>query len=232
MSAHYRHLRVVIVCLFVCACLAPFALAAGKKGKSSAASRRARAEKGDKNKKSRKAKESQTRRDKKGRRLARRDDDDPPRSRRGRKAVAKRDRQPVKRQRESADEEVGGRQADGQEREAEVKVNYPIVPDRIEVIEHGSDKARVFQTLQVQRLNLMANAQHVSNRRLSVAIDETRVTEIQEALAKRGYLTELPTGSWDQFTYEAMRRFQTEHKVDVTGYPTAHSLKLLGLTSW
>jgi hypothetical protein len=73
---------------------------------------------------------------------------------------------------------------------------------------------------------------HLVVRRLSVAIDETRVTEIQEALAKRGYLTELPTGSWDQFTYEAMRRFQTEHKVDVTGYPTAHSLKLLGLTSW
>ena len=41
-----------------------------------------------------------------------------------------------------------------------------------------------------------------------------------------------PTGLYDEATVEAMRQFQTMSRIDVTGYPTAHSLKRLGLTHW
>jgi hypothetical protein len=37
------------------------------------------------------------------------------------------------------------------------------------------------------------------------------------------------TGEYDDATIEAMRRFQTQQKIPVTGYPTAHALKRLGL---
>ena len=63
-------------------------------------------------------------------------------------------------------------------------------------------------------------------------IESKRVIEIQEALAQKGFYTGPPTGTYDEATFDAMRRFQISNRIDVTGYPTAHALKRLGLTNW
>jgi hypothetical protein len=69
-------------------------------------------------------------------------------------------------------------------------------------------------------------------RRIKVEIEPQRVLEIQRALAQKGFYTETPTGVYDDATIEAMRRFQAANRIEVTGYPTAHALRRLGLTDW
>jgi peptidoglycan hydrolase-like protein with peptidoglycan-binding domain len=69
----------------------------------------------------------------------------------------------------------------------------------------------------------------VSRRRINVRIDSERVTEIQQALLKRGLYQGDPTGIYDEETINAMIRFQASQKIPATGYPTAHSLNRLGL---
>ena len=56
-----------------------------------------------------------------------------------------------------------------------------------------------------------------------------RYREIQEALAAKGYLKTAPTGVWDQDSMEAMRRFQEDQKLTVTGKLNSLSLIALGL---
>jgi hypothetical protein len=108
---------------------------------------------------------------------------------------------------------------------------------RIETIEYGS--ARYDQT--TRQLSLPTTGRgaagdaskariNVSNRRIEVDIAPERVIEIQRALIERNFLQGEPTGVYDDVTIEAMRQFQTKEQIDVTGYPTAHSLKRLGLT--
>ena len=108
---------------------------------------------------------------------------------------------------------------------------------RIETIEYGS--AQYNQT--TRQLSLPTTGRgaggdssksriNVSNRRIEVEIAPERVIEIQRALIERKYLEGEPTGMYDDVTIEAMRQFQTKEQIDVTGYPTAHSLKRLGLT--
>ena len=60
-------------------------------------------------------------------------------------------------------------------------------------------------------------------------IPAPRVLEIQQALIGKGYLTEPASGQYDPATVGAMKAFQAKENIDVTGYPTAHALKLLGL---
>ena len=57
-----------------------------------------------------------------------------------------------------------------------------------------------------------------------------RVTEIQAALIKAGYLDGPPTGQYDDSTSTAMKRFQTDRGLPATGYPSATSLRALGVT--
>ena len=114
----------------------------------------------------------------------------------------------------------------------------PTVPDQIEVIEYGS--AKPGPTLAATRPLLRATPDPAipaitptpSTKRLDVNIDSARVIEIQQALAKAGFYNGAPTGVYDEATVEAMRQFQANSQIDVTGYPTAHALKRLGLTSW
>lgn len=206
---------------------------AARKAKSSAL-RKSRVEKSAKSRKNEKV--TKSRQSKKGRRAS--DDDDEPssKSRRGRKKVARNSKHTQKGKHRIVNDDADEEQAVNQEREADTKVNYPIVPDRIEVIESGSDAAnKLFATHSTRASYTPVSASTmppVSKRKLEVSMDSARVTEIQQALIKQGYYTGEPTGTWDDTTYESMRRFQFEHKVDVTGYPTAHSLKLLGLTNW
>lgn len=56
-----------------------------------------------------------------------------------------------------------------------------------------------------------------------------RYKEIQQALADKGYLKAEPTGVWDSQSVEALQRFQTDRKLQVTGKINAPSLIDLGL---
>ena len=56
-----------------------------------------------------------------------------------------------------------------------------------------------------------------------------RYKEIQQALASKGYLKSEPTGVWDADSAEAMKRFQTDRKLDPSGKLTAAALIDLGL---
>lgn len=58
-----------------------------------------------------------------------------------------------------------------------------------------------------------------------------RISEIQEALAKRGAFDGTPTGKWDDSTSEAMRKFQAANHLNPTGKIDAPTLQKLGLGS-
>ena len=58
-----------------------------------------------------------------------------------------------------------------------------------------------------------------------------RISEIQEALAKRGTFDGMPTGKWDDSTTEAMRKFQAANHLNPTGKLDAPTLQKLGLGS-
>lgn len=102
------------------------------------------------------------------------------------------------------------------------------LPDQIEVIEWGSRRSAEMAS-SVPGTRRQSTRLNVSTKRIEVEIDATRVMQIQQALLSRGFLAGEPTGIYDDLTVEAMRQFQISQKVDATGYPTAHSLKRLGL---
>lgn len=56
-----------------------------------------------------------------------------------------------------------------------------------------------------------------------------RYREIQEALATKGYLSSQPNGVWDQSSQEAMKKFQSDQKLDSNGKLTSRSIIALGL---
>lgn len=109
-----------------------------------------------------------------------------------------------------------------------------IVPDRIEVLEQGATSSADLS----KWLNPPAPSNQLSSdvgtitpsRRVN--IDSMRVIQIQQALAGKGFYSGETTGVYDESTIDSMRRFQTSQKISATGYPTAHSLKRLGLASW
>jgi Putative peptidoglycan binding domain len=130
------------------------------------------------------------------------------------------------------------RRASARRREAAVVAAAPEVeivparlslPDRIEVIENASATFNPPPRPAVEPADRPFN---ISTRKIDVNISPDRVTAIQQALAGKGCYAGEPTGLYDEATVEAMRQFQTMSRIDVTGYPTAHSLKRLGLTHW
>jgi peptidoglycan hydrolase-like protein with peptidoglycan-binding domain len=58
-----------------------------------------------------------------------------------------------------------------------------------------------------------------------------RISEIQEALAKKGAFAGTPTGKWDDSTVDAMERFQSSNGLNPTGKLDAPTLQKLGLGS-
>ena len=64
----------------------------------------------------------------------------------------------------------------------------------------------------------------------AAGIPTERVTEIQTALMKAGYLDGQPTGQYDSSTVEAMKEFQAANKLPASGNPSALSLKKLGVS--
>ncbi len=108
-------------------------------------------------------------------------------------------------------------------------------PDVIDVIEHNSSEAGRLEDVLRSEMKTMQFSGVPSNSRKKLDVgkmDAERIKQIQEALAKKGYYAGEISGQYDEFTIDAMRRFQETHKVDVTGYATAQSLRLLGLTDW
>jgi hypothetical protein len=66
-------------------------------------------------------------------------------------------------------------------------------------------------------------------RRSAMRPEPQRVQEIQKALTEAGDLHQEPTGTWDEATREAMKRYQERHAFNVTGLPDAKSLMEMGL---
>ncbi len=56
-----------------------------------------------------------------------------------------------------------------------------------------------------------------------------RYQEIQQVLLDKGYLQGVPSGTWDAQTIDAMRRFQADKHLPVTGTLNSMSLIQLGL---
>lgn len=107
--------------------------------------------------------------------------------------------------------------------------------DIIEVYESGSAETQVLEEIRRQEIARLSSnpIPNVSNKKIDLKkMDQERISQIQEALFKRGYFVGEPTGNYDELTVQAMRKFQQDHRVDVTGYPTAQSLKLLGLVDY
>jgi hypothetical protein len=122
---------------------------------------------------------------------------------------------------------------------AGIPESYPISQrDRIEVIENGSASSpdlarRLNPPLPSSRTPRDSSETDLRSptRGKPLKIDESRALQIQQALKQRGFYTGEMTGVYDDATVEAMRRFQTQEKIPVTGYPTAHALKRLGLAN-
>lgn len=115
--------------------------------------------------------------------------------------------------------------------------NHPVVPDRIEVLEYGAtNSSDLSRWLNPPPPSIPSNngttTDTLAPSRKKVSIESERVIQIQQALAKRGFYSGETTGVYDEATVDAMRRFQINNKIAVTGYPTAHSLKRLGLGNW
>jgi Putative peptidoglycan binding domain len=112
----------------------------------------------------------------------------------------------------------------------------PTYPDSIEVIEYGSS-----DSADLRRLLIMPNTRITSSdstnlaappKRVNVRMDTSRVIEIQQALASKGFYQGEMSGVYDDSTVDAMRQFQLKENILVTGYPTAHALRRLGLAKW
>ncbi|MGB7845557.1 MAG: peptidoglycan-binding domain-containing protein, partial [Candidatus Acidiferrum sp.] len=58
-----------------------------------------------------------------------------------------------------------------------------------------------------------------------------RISEIQEALARKGVFSDAPTGKWDDSTVEAMKKFQASNGLNPTGKLDAVTLQKLGFAS-
>jgi hypothetical protein len=60
-------------------------------------------------------------------------------------------------------------------------------------------------------------------------IDSGRVQEIQNALVREHYLSGAPTGTWNQASEDAMRRYQADHGWQSKTVPDSRALISLGL---
>jgi peptidoglycan hydrolase-like protein with peptidoglycan-binding domain len=69
-----------------------------------------------------------------------------------------------------------------------------------------------------------------SPRPASSGIPTERVTEIQRALIKEGYLEGQASGQYDDATIAAMKQFQSDNGFAASGLPSAYTLKKLGVS--
>ncbi|HTZ46315.1 MAG TPA: peptidoglycan-binding domain-containing protein [Verrucomicrobiae bacterium] len=75
------------------------------------------------------------------------------------------------------------------------------------------------------------SGKHTKKVKGQAAPTSDRITEIQDALAKKGVFTGTPTGKWDDSTVDAMKHFQTANGLTPSGKLDALTLQKLGLGS-
>lgn len=102
-------------------------------------------------------------------------------------------------------------------------------PDKIDVIEYRDAQRNASGPRSTSSPSPPGRIFGISNRRIDVDIDTPRIIQIQKALKDKGFYSLEPTGIYDEDTINAMKAFQQSEHIDVTGYPTAHALKRLGL---
>jgi len=67
--------------------------------------------------------------------------------------------------------------------------------------------------------------------RVQTAPTPARISEIQSTLAAQGAYKAQPNGKWDSATIQAMKDFQSSHRLTATGKLDAPTLQKLGLGS-
>jgi hypothetical protein len=101
---------------------------------------------------------------------------------------------------------------------------------RERVVEHGRHGRRVVRYRYVrQRSDYEAAPVAVAPRPTGGGIPSERVTEIQNALIKAGFLQGPASGQYDETTIQAMKQFQGANGFPQTGTPSAPALKKLGV---
>jgi hypothetical protein len=98
---------------------------------------------------------------------------------------------------------------------------------RIPVHTSSTRKSTATATNKVTTARQVASRPYVPLRPSSPSSDRYR--EIQESLISKGYMQGPASGVWDQNSTEAMRKFQTEQKMEPTGKISAKALITLGL---
>jgi Putative peptidoglycan binding domain len=91
-------------------------------------------------------------------------------------------------------------------------------------------RGRSYVSYRERRRNDTEVAAAPSVPRLPTGISAERVTEIQHALIKAGYMEGAATGQYDEITIQAMKQFQAANRLPETGTPTAVALKKLGVS--
>ena len=81
-----------------------------------------------------------------------------------------------------------------------------------------------------QHLFRKRSPSHIASRPVGQrAMDDSRATEIQTALAGAGYLSGEPSGHWDANTEVAMQRFQSDNGWQTRLMPDSRAIIKLGL---
>ena len=95
-----------------------------------------------------------------------------------------------------------------------------------------TSKTTTAHTSSVSSKKKSANKHRKSSRQSTQkAPTPDRITEIQSALARGGYLQGDPNGKWDSSTVAAMQKFQSSNGLEASGKLDALSLQKLGLGS-
>jgi hypothetical protein len=100
---------------------------------------------------------------------------------------------------------------------------------------HSSSATKSASTSHTASTHTASNTKHSSRKKKSVRakgqqkIDSERATAIQEALIREHYLSGEATGTWNQASEDAMRRYQGDHGWQTKEVPDSRALIRLGL---
>jgi len=95
---------------------------------------------------------------------------------------------------------------------------------------HGRRYVRYRYVRRSEPDTIAAAPRPAAPRQAGGGIPAERVTEIQNALIKAGYLEGPASGQYDDNTIQAMKQFQTNNRLSATGTPSASTLKKLGVS--
>ena len=90
-------------------------------------------------------------------------------------------------------------------------------------------RGRVATRSRSRRRDVGQPIESTSTPRPAPGIPTERVTEIQNALIKAGYMDGPPSGQYDETTVDAMKQYQAKSGMRRTGMPSALALKKLGV---